>query len=122
MSNQRAHGRVMVNHEFGSIDAFLTEYVSNISHGGVFIRSKSPLPVGTRVQLRFTIIVEDVETIEGEGEVVRLEQGPNPGMGVAFTRLTERSQTLINSLLAHSSDGEVVLVLPQSDRKSDEEE
>ena len=122
MSNQRAHGRVMVNHEFGSIDAFLTEYVSNISRGGVFIRSKSPLAVGTRVQLRFTVIVEDVETIEGEGEVVRLERGPNPGMGVAFTRLTERSQTLIDALLEHTPDGELVLVLPESDRKSDDEE
>ncbi len=100
---QRYFDRVKVNHDFASIDAFLMEYVSDISQGGVFIRSKSPLPVGTRVQLRFTIIVDDIETIEGEGEVVRVDEHPHAGMGVAFTRLTPESQALIDRLVAWRS-------------------
>ena len=112
---QRLHDRVMVNHEFESIDSFLTEYVSNISHGGVFIRSRSPLPVGTRVQLRFTIIVDDVESIEGEGEVVRVVEGPNGGMGVAFTKLSQRSESLINELMARQSGNYVVVLEDDED-------
>lgn len=97
---QRQHDRIDVNHEFRSLDDFISEYVTDISHGGVFIRSRDPLPVGTRVNLKFSIILEDIETIEGEGEVVRVEMDPeNMGMGVAFTRLTARSLELINALM-----------------------
>ncbi len=101
MSQQRRqYDRIDVNQEFRSIDEFVAEYVTNISHGGVFIRSKNPLPVGTRVNLKFSIIVEDFEFIEGEGEVVRVDTTPgNMGMGVAFTRLTSASLDLINRLV-----------------------
>jgi uncharacterized protein (TIGR02266 family) len=93
----RQHSRAMINQEFETIDEFIAEYVTNISHGGVFIRSKNPLPVGTRVTLKFSVILDDFETIEGEGEVVRVENG---GMGVAFTRLTAESKALIDSIVA----------------------
>lgn len=99
--NQRQNPRIGVNQEFESIDAFLSEYVTNISRGGIFIRSKNPLPVGTRVQLRFTVILDDIETIEGEGEVVRVEQTPgNTGMGVSFKQLTPASQRIVDQLMA----------------------
>lgn len=97
----RQHKRVDVNAEFEAIDEYIAEYVSNISQGGVFIRSKNPLPVGTKVTLRFSVIVEDVEIVEGEGEVVRCEHSPeNMGMGVAFTRLTASSKKLIDRILS----------------------
>lgn len=96
----RQHPRSLVNREFETIEEFIAEYVTDISHGGVFIRSKNPLPIGTRVNLKFSIIVEDFETIEGEGEVVRVDNSPdNMGMGVAFTRLTADSMELINRVL-----------------------
>jgi uncharacterized protein (TIGR02266 family) len=87
--------------EFESFDAFINEYVTNISRSGAFIRSKSPLPVGTPVNLKFTVIMDDIETIEGAGEVVRVESDP-PGMGVVFTHLTGFSQQLIERLLTRS--------------------
>lgn len=99
---KRHSPRVGVNREFASIEEFITEYVSDISENGVFIRSDDPLPVGTRVDLRFTVIVSDFETIEGIGEVVRVVPpgGPAPaGMGVVFTELTSYSQKLVELLL-----------------------
>lgn len=90
--------RVSINHEFASVDQFITEYVTNISRSGVFIRSKDPLPPGTKVNLRFTVIMDEIETIEGIGEVVRVSQNP-PGMGVAFVELTSFSQRLIEKLI-----------------------
>ena len=97
---QRQHDRFDVNEEFESIDDFVAEYVTNISHGGVFIRSKNPLPVGTKVNLRFSIILDDFETIEGEGEVVHVN---DQGMGVQFTRLNAASLELINKVVGSCS-------------------
>jgi hypothetical protein len=90
--------RVHINKEFASVDAFINEYVANISHSGVFIRSKDPLPVGTRVALKFTVIMDELETIEGIGEVVRRSSKP-AGMGVVFVELTGFSQDLIAKLI-----------------------
>jgi uncharacterized protein (TIGR02266 family) len=101
MSNddgQRIEKRFTINKEFESFDAFVHEYVTNVSRSGVFIRSKEPLPVGTEVDLTFTVIMDDVETIEGAGQVVRVQDDP-PGMGVAFTKLTKYSEDLLVRLL-----------------------
>ena len=97
-SNHREHERITINKEFESFDAFIHEYVTNISRTGVFIRSKEPPAVGTRVDLKFTVIMDDVETIEGIGEVVRVETDP-PGMGVVFVELSQYSQHLLERLL-----------------------
>ena len=43
---ERADDRVTINKEFESFDAFIQEYVTNISRTGAFIKSKTPLPIG----------------------------------------------------------------------------
>ena len=106
---QRTNQRITINKEFESFDAFVHEYVTNVSRTGAFIRSKDPLPVGTTVDLRFTVIMEDVETIEGLGEVVRVQQDPK-GMGVVFTELTKYSEHLLLRLL--TQHGAVALEAP----------
>ena len=95
---KREGTRITINKEFESFDAFIQEYVTNISRTGVFIKSQQPLPIGTRVNLRFTVIMDDIQTIEGIGEVVRLEKDP-PGMGVVFRELSAYSKDLIEKLL-----------------------
>ena len=101
LDERRQHDRVPVNREFECIEDYIAEYVSSISPGGVFIRSKKPLPLGTRVNLTFSVIVDDVETVQGEGEVVRVEHEPgHTGMGVAFTRLSAQSKALIDEIMA----------------------
>ena len=99
-SDKRSNERVTINKEFESFDAFIQEYVTNISRTGVFIKSQQPLPIGTRVNLRFTVIMDDIETIEGVGEVVRVHDDP-PGMGVVFTELSGYSKGLIEKLLTN---------------------
>ena len=86
---QRIEKRVTINKEFESFDAF--------------IRSREPLPIGTEVHLTFTVIMDDVETIEGAGQVVRVQDDP-PGMGVAFTKLTKYSEDLLARLLTVHGD------------------
>jgi len=98
MSDKREGERLTINKEFESFDAFIQEYVTNISRTGVFIKASQVLPVGTRVNLRFTVITDGIETIEGVGEVVRVEKDP-PGMGVVFRELAAYSKDLIEKLL-----------------------
>lgn len=90
--------RVTINHEFASVEEFVTEYVTNISRTGVFIKTKHPLDVGTKVNLKFTVIMDDLETLEGIGEVVRVSANPS-GMGVVFVTLTSHSHELIHKLI-----------------------
>ena len=96
---KRGDDRVTINKEFESFDAFIQEYVTNISRTGVFIRAQHPLAIGTKVNLQFTVIMEDIETIEGVGEVVRVEKD---GMGVVFKELEAHSKHLIDKLLTRA--------------------
>jgi uncharacterized protein (TIGR02266 family) len=101
---RRAEDRVTINQEFESFDAFIDEYVTNISRTGAFIKTRNPLPVGTKVNLRFTVLHEDMETVEGTGEVVRVQNDP-PGVGVIFSELAPDSAALIERLLARRKSG-----------------
>ena len=95
--------RVQVNSEFVTVDTHLSEYVINVSRTGAFIRSKDPLPVGTRVNLKFSILLDEIEIIEGVGEVVRVQPATAPlgqGMGVQFRRLSEASVKLLERICA----------------------
>ncbi|MBK7858223.1 MAG: PilZ domain-containing protein [Archangiaceae bacterium] len=99
---RRSEARKSVNREFASVDEFIAEYVTNLSRSGVFIKSDEPLPVGTRVNLKFTVIMDELETIEGIGEVVRAVhpgEGPTPGMGVVFIELSSVSRQLVEKIL-----------------------
>ena len=98
MTNARKNERVTINKEFDSFDQFIEEYVTNISRSGAFVKTSTPLPVGTEVDLRFTVVMDGIETIEGVGEVVRVETDP-AGMGVVFKALSGYSAQLIEKLL-----------------------
>jgi Tfp pilus assembly protein PilZ len=102
MSGDRQDERLTINKEFDSFDQFIQEYVTNISRTGAFIKTDTPLPIGTEVNLRFTVIMDDIETIEGVGQVVRVEQNPS-GMGVVFLQLSGYSKGLLEKLLTARS-------------------
>ena len=99
MEQNRKDERLTINKEFDSFDQFIQEYVTNISRTGAFIKTSTPLPIGSEVTLRFTVVMDDVEIIEGLGEVVRIETDP-PGMGVVFKQLSSYSANLIQKLLS----------------------
>ncbi len=103
--DKRAADRLTINKEFESFEAFVQEYVTNISRTGVFIKSPNAPPVGTLVNLRFTVIMDDIETIEGIGEVVRVERDGSgvSGIGVVFRELSTYSKGLIEKLLVRRS-------------------
>lgn len=99
---RRSDDRVTINQEFESFDAFIDEYVTNLSRSGAFIKTRTPLTVGQRVDLRFTVLQDSIETIEGVGEVVRVQADP-PGVGVVFVSLSPSSPAIIDRLLARKA-------------------
>src|SRR5262245_48941246 len=89
--------------DYSSGDTFLFSYIQNISEMGIFIRSDTPLPIGTHLELRFT--PDGQEPIELGGEVTWVNpyrpfgDNLNPGMGVRFKHLTLEMRQRIVALV-----------------------
>ncbi len=84
--DRRRAERVAVNFEFRGHDDTPT-HVADLSEYGVFVQTERDLPLGTEVDLRFTVVLEDPVVIEGRGRVVRRQAEPVLGMGFEFTQL-----------------------------------
>ena len=91
--------RVRINEEFAPVEAFINEWVSDLSVSGAFIRSRDPLPVGTRVNLKFSVIMDELHVVEGQGEVVRQSAKPR-GMAVQFRGLRGDGERIISRAVA----------------------
>ena len=84
---------------YRSVDGFITDWVTNISKGGLFINSRTPLPVGTLVRL----IIQLPDTpfpFELKGRVVRVCEFDNatnevPGMGIEFVDIDDDKRARI---------------------------
>jgi type IV pilus assembly protein PilZ len=94
-ANRRTDARVPVELEvdYRASDTFLFAYITDISAMGIFVRTDTPEPRGTRLNLRFR--VAGGELMEIEGEVIWINpprpddaEGRNPGMGVQFRDLS----------------------------------
>src|SRR5678816_318185 len=102
-----------------SLDQFIERYSVDVSRGGIFIRTKEPLQVGT--QLKFEFQLQDSSAlISGEGTVVWIREhdpsrtGVAPGMGVCFDRLqTESGKVLDQILLENNRRGEAAVLLEE---------
>jgi uncharacterized protein (TIGR02266 family) len=102
---KRVHERLAVNLliDYQVLDQFLYDYATNISLGGVFIRSQNPLPVGTKLRVQFSLPGLD-ETVVTWGEVAhvieeRAKEGFR-GMGIRFDDLDPKSKRVIDQLVA----------------------
>lgn len=91
-----------------TLEQFIERYAVDVSQGGIFIRTKEPLAVGT--QMRFEFQLRDASPlIGGEGTVVwTRENDPSrpaiaPGMGVRFDRLADGSQSVLERILAEKA-------------------
>lgn len=91
-----------------TLEQFIERYSVDISHGGIFIRTKDPLPVGTNLKFEFQL-KDASPLITGDGTVVwtrdfdPTRSGVAPGMGVRFDRLPSESQDVLEQILAHKT-------------------
>jgi len=108
MSENRQHERAPIKLELNYRDAtggnFLFEHATNISHGGLFIETQHPLPIGARLVVRFQP-PGGADDLQLDGEVMWVNpwvdggENPNPGMGIRFENLSSDDRETIASIV-----------------------
>jgi uncharacterized protein (TIGR02266 family) len=100
----RVPTRLRVGFEsYGEIREFL---MSNVSRGGLFISTPSPLPLGTKLRIQIRI-EKPGELLDLQGEVAWHNTGPGLvseelGMGIQFVRLTPEEEKAVDNLYERS--------------------
>lgn len=94
-SNRRQHDRIDVAWDVDceTEDTFLYASIRNVSELGIFVMTREPLEVGTRLMLRFSPpggdSAFDLEgTVQWVNPVRVLSENRNPGMGILFVNIT----------------------------------
>jgi Tfp pilus assembly protein PilZ len=83
---------------FSETDPRTTTPVSDLSETGVFVHTEERLPIGSDIELRFTVFPEEPVLFEGKGKVVRHGDDP-PGMGVNFVELDDTARDVVRKIL-----------------------
>ncbi len=96
-NDRRRAERVPVNAQFAGI-AGGSRYVSDLSEYGVFVHADETLPIGSVVDLQFTVLLDDPVLLRGRGRIVRRQHHP-PGMGVEFIDLDPEMILRINDVV-----------------------
>ncbi len=103
---RRQWERVLVDLEvdYRSDDTFLFAYITDISQMGIFVRTVTPEPPGTRLNLRFC--PPGYGVLECEGVVIWINpyrpgdrENLNPGMGISFVDLTYEQRDRLRQLV-----------------------
>lgn len=107
-ADRRRYPRVplslLIQYRFDTLEDFLSEYSTNISIGGMFIRTDQPKDEGTLVYLQF-YLRDGAKLIEGLGRVVRVNSADPAdnqiasGMGIEFINFDEESMELIRQIV-----------------------
>jgi type IV pilus assembly protein PilZ len=95
---------LLIQFRFDTFEAFISEYASDISEGGMFIRCEDAREEGSMVYLQFGL-KDGTRLIEGLGRVVRVNPkgSSNPGMGVEFVNFDEESRQMIEAIVRERS-------------------
>lgn len=99
-----------VRYKSATVDEFIDNHASDVSKGGIFIKTSTPFPQGTL--LKFEIrLAGDQSVIAGVGRVVWKREPANAGtgdraagMGVKFIKLDDASRAVIDRLAASRED------------------
>jgi type IV pilus assembly protein PilZ len=89
----RVHTRapIELKVDYKKLNSFFADYTKNISKGGTFIKTKKPLPIGTRFLFKLSVPQRGAP-FELIGEVVWASgDGDEAGMGIKFV-YTDDSQ------------------------------
>lgn len=120
MATERRQPRLPIKMEvvYRTAGAFLVSYSVNLSKGGIFVETASPLPVGSVLSLQFE--VPGAGALECEGMVAWVRQGAfdglPDGMGVQFQALDEKYGGVIDQLVRNFLGLTVLVVAASSDR------
>ena len=112
-SDLRHHTRapIELKVDYKKLNSFFADYTKNISKGGTFIKTKKPLPIGTRFLFKLTVPGRE-EPFELLGEVVWSKaEGEESGMGIRFIYSDEPQRTdfekVVEGLMSDSLGAEL---------------
>jgi uncharacterized protein (TIGR02266 family) len=120
---KRAPAALRVRFRAGTVEEFIEQQSPNISSGGMFIKSKSPLARGTLMVFDFQL-QDGSPLIKGVGRVVwaRKPEAAGkepPGMGIKFIRVEPESLPTFQKIMAGKKPSDdskdVVVRLGESD-------
>jgi uncharacterized protein (TIGR02266 family) len=103
----RLHHEIPV--AYRTVGSFLTDWATNISHGGLFINTRKPLPVGTDVKILVQLPGASFP-FQLEGRVTRVTEFDNhanmvPGMGVEFLNVDDAKRRELEAFVARLRSG-----------------
>ena len=88
--------------DYSTVDAFFSEFTTNINEGGMFVGTDDPHAIDTLLTLQFQL-PGSPEPCAVSGRVVWIrheadEEGPR-GMGIEFETLDDTTRSRINDLV-----------------------
>jgi len=102
-ASPRADIVVRVNYQ--NVDSLFSEFARNINDGGIFVKTETPQPIGTSIELEFKLPRAD-QPIKVIGNVVRsvsaadqTDSNATPGMGIEFENLNSDVRQQINEIV-----------------------
>jgi uncharacterized protein (TIGR02266 family) len=107
---KRAPAALRVRFRAGTVEEFIEQQSPNISSGGMFIKSKSPLARGTLMVFDFQL-QNGAPLIKGVGRVVWARKpeaagAEPPGMGIKFIRVEPESLPTFQKIMASKRTGD----------------
>lgn len=108
--DKRAPVALKVRFKSATVDEFMEQYARDISRGGLFIKSKSPMPVGTL--LKFEVQLKDESpVIRGVGRVVWKREPQEAagsdapsGMGIKFIRMDAECRAFVEKIVSQRGE------------------
>ena len=89
---------------YKDVDEFAKRYAENISSAGLFLRTRTPKPTGSKI--RFELLLSDgSHVLRGDGVVVNIRQDEKPGMAIRFNVLDGESWANVEKVVALHGNG-----------------
>ena len=119
---QASRSPIELKVDYKKLNSFFADYTKNISKGGTFIKTKKPLPIGTRFLFKLTVPQREAP-FELLGEVVWSQpEGEEPGMGIRFIYSNDHQRSdfelVVEELMSQSLGSELTGKLLNKPMKS----
>jgi len=89
---------------YKDVEEFVARYAENISSAGLFLRTRTPKPTGTKIRFEL-LLVDGTRAVAGDGVVTAVRDDDKPGMSIRFHQIEAESQALIDRMVATHGDG-----------------
>jgi uncharacterized protein (TIGR02266 family) len=106
--DKRAPASLKVKYKSANVDQFIEQFGTDVSRGGMFIKTKTPLEMGTLLKLELQLS-DASPVIQGMGRVcwrraASADPGLPVGMGLKFIKLEDLSRATIERIVEKRGD------------------